>query len=189
MRLHAQRWESRGKSNLIALGAGLPAMLKDMGTALLTQHDGRFRLQILEVADEPAAAQLCLAAGGYVVGAIIGWDERFARLRPGNVGMLASIEEGFVRGDQYFDMGVVDQSYKLRFTDTSAPVGWTVIMLPGPRLPLTFLSVAAMVGRREMRNTAKRVMTREQADRYRRLRKRLGRPNALSTAHKAGSGS
>jgi CelD/BcsL family acetyltransferase involved in cellulose biosynthesis len=175
MRLHAARWEHRGSSSLLALGAGLPAMLEDMGRTLLSQEAGRFRLQVLEVEGEPISAQLCVAAGGYVVGTVAGWDQRFARLQPGNVGMLASVEEGLTRRDQYFDLGVVDQSYKLRFTDSNAPVAWTVLMPGGLRFPQTYLSIASMVGRHTTRNALKRRLSSKQRDRYRRLRQRVHR--------------
>ena len=173
MRLHTARWEHRGGSSLTALGTRLPAMLKDMGTTLLHEHDSRFRLYMLEVAGEPMGAHLCLAAGGYVIGMATGWDERFAQLRPGNIGALATIEHALTQGDRCFDMGVVELAYKARFADTSAPVAWTVLIPGGRRFPQTYLSVASMVGRQSIRNAIKQRVSSKQKDHYRRLRQRL----------------
>src|SRR5262249_39471854 len=98
VRLHASRWEGRGRSHLGGLGARLPAVLNDIGRALLNK-DGRFRLRILEVEAVPVSAQLFLAAGDRVLYVNGGWDERFAKLKPSMLGILDVIEEAFERGE------------------------------------------------------------------------------------------
>ncbi len=172
VRLHSSRWEGRGSSRFVELGEGLPAVLNDIGETLL-QREGRFRLQILEVAGEPISAQLFLSAGGYVVYVNGGWDERFARLKPALLAILLMIDDAFSRGDSDVDLGVGEVSYKLRFADSDAPVAWTMLLPRGARLPLTGVKLAPTVGRAALRNAVKRHLSAEQVNRYRALRARL----------------
>ncbi len=172
MRLHAERWRGRGQSDFLALGDGLPETIYDIGRQLLGQPD-RFRLQLLEITGEPVSAQMFLAAGGHVLYVNGGWDERFARLRPAMLSILLTIEEAFANGDHVVDLGMVDQSYKLRFSDNSEPLAWTMLMPRARRLPRTLLSVAPKAGRLAARTAVKERMSSEQANRYRRIRGRL----------------
>jgi CelD/BcsL family acetyltransferase involved in cellulose biosynthesis len=172
-RLHAARWRDRGPSGLVALGEGLPAMLRDLGRTLLADN-GRFRLQLLEIDGEPISAQLFMAAGGHMLYVNGGWDERFARLKPPMVAILGAIEDAFDRKERQVDLGPGVQPYKLRFADGVQQVGWTVLLPIGARLPRTGLSVGPMLARVALRNAVKQRVSNEQLDRYRKLRARLG---------------
>lgn len=172
VRLHASRWEGRGSSNFVRLGANLNAVLNDIGETLLSQ-DGRFRLQLLEVDDEPISAQLFLAVDDYVLYVNGGWDERFARLKPSMLGILAVIEDAFERGQDVVDLGLGEQHYKRRFADGSAPVGWTMLMPVGLRLPLAFLRTAPVRVRATVRTALTKRLSEAQLGRSLKLRARL----------------
>jgi CelD/BcsL family acetyltransferase involved in cellulose biosynthesis len=176
VRLHTSRWEGRGKSSLAALGERLSTMLNDVGETLL-QQDGRFRLQIMEIEGRPISAQLFIAAGGQVIYFNGGWDEQFAHLKPAMLAILIAIEEAFALGDKCLDLGSGAVQYKLRFADGDDPVCWRVLMVPSPRLPLTFASMIPTFTSRWTRVTAKRVLSPKQIGRLRNLRRRLGYGN------------
>jgi CelD/BcsL family acetyltransferase involved in cellulose biosynthesis len=91
------------------------------------------------------------------------------------LGILDALEECFERGDARLNLGPGEQPYKLRFADGSDPVAWSLLLLPGRRLPLTAARVAPMIASRELRDFAKRVLDDEQSDRLRALRGRLTR--------------
>ena len=161
VRLHGSRWEDRGSSSLLDLGVGLPAVLNDIGQALLNQ-EGRFRLLLCEVEGEPISAQLFLAAGGRVLYINGGWDERFAKFKPSMLGILAVIEDAFERGEDHVDLGLGEQHYKLRFADGDDPVAWTILIPAGVRLPLTLLRTAPMRGRATLKNMLKHRLSEKQ---------------------------
>jgi len=171
IRLHERRWEGRGKSGIVASGAGLPPMLADVGRAHL--ESGRFRLWMLDVHGEPISAQLFAEAGGELLYINGGWDERFARFKPAMLGILRAIEGAFASGDRRIDLAPGPQPYKLRFADGNDPAAWSILMVPGRRLAVTWARSAPMLTRTAVRTAAKRAMTPGQADRLRGLRKRL----------------
>jgi CelD/BcsL family acetyltransferase involved in cellulose biosynthesis len=174
IRLHASRWEEqRGESNLVAFGPSLPAMLDDAGRRLLAEE--RFRLRLLEIDGEPISAQLYLMAGKRVLYFNSGWDERFARLRPTMVGILAAIEDAFQRGDRLIDLGLGEQAYKMRFADGNDPVAWSVLMVPSRRLPLTYARTFPTLAASSVRETARRALPAGRIDQLRALRSRLRR--------------
>lgn len=170
MRLHALRWEELGDSTLVGYGDRVPRLLLQAGRALV--GTGRFRLRVLELGGEPIAAQLFLAAGGEVVYVNGGWDPRHAQLKPSMIGLLGAIEHAFAAGDRRVDLGLGEQSYKLRFADGVDHVAWSVLLVPGRRLPLTAARTAPMLVSAAARRAAKRALTDEQAQRLRRLRAR-----------------
>jgi CelD/BcsL family acetyltransferase involved in cellulose biosynthesis len=172
VRLHASRWEGRGGSHFAGLGAGLAAVLNDIGQTLLNK-EGRFRLRLLEVEAEPTSAQLFLAAGDRVLYVNGGWDERFAKLKPSMLGILDVIEEAFERGEEHVDLGLEEQHYKLRFADESDAVAWTILIPAGMRLPLTLLHTAPKRGRAALRHTLKTRLSEKQLRRLLRARERL----------------
>lgn len=174
VRLHVARWEGRGSSSFVGLGERLAGVLGDMGHALLEQ-EGRFRMRMLEVDGEPISAQLFLAAGGRVLYINGGWDERFAKLKPSMLGILDAIEEGFERGESRVDLGLGEQSYKLRFADGSDPVAWTILTPVGMRLPLTLLRTAPLRGGAALRNLIKARLSEQQLARLMKLREALQR--------------
>jgi CelD/BcsL family acetyltransferase involved in cellulose biosynthesis len=155
VRLHAARWEGRGSSKLVALGERLPAVLNDMGQALLPMQ-GRFRLQLLEVQGEPVSAQLFLAAGGRVLYVNGGWDERFTRLKPATLAILEAIHEGFDHGDVQLDLGIGAQPYKLRFADGNDPISWTFLAPVDAGVPLAAIGMAPLFGRAMARRVVRR---------------------------------
>lgn len=172
LRLHEARWQGRGQSNLAAYGEALAGALQEMGEKLLSRP-GRFMLWTLEIDGEPICCDLSLGAGGRVLGVVNGWDEQHSRLKPAMLSILTTIEEAFARGDTLVDLGTGAQAYKLRFADTQAPICWTVLLPAGAGLPRAYLSVASMVGRGALRTAVRRRLSAEQADRYRRLARRL----------------
>lgn len=171
MRLHAQRWERRGESQLVSMRERLPAMLEDLGHGLLAQE--RFRMVVLEVDGRPISAQLFLAAGGHVLYVNGGWDERYAKLKPSMLGILATIERAFEQGERDVDLGLGAQPYKLRFADGDYRVMWMIMMPVDARLPLTGLRTTPMLAQAGLRNALKHRISRERIDRYRGLRTRL----------------
>jgi len=173
VRLHGSRWEERGSSSFVGLGAGLPAVLNDIGQALLNQ-EGRFRLLLFEVEGEPISAQLFLAAGGRVLYINGGWDERFAKFKPSMLGLLAVIEDAFERGEDHIDLGLGEQHYKLRFADGDDPVAWTILIPAGVRLPLTLLRTAPMRGRATLKNMLKHRLSEKQIIKLRQTLRKLG---------------
>jgi CelD/BcsL family acetyltransferase involved in cellulose biosynthesis len=172
VRLHVSRWEGRGGSHLAGLGARLAAALNDIGQTLL-EKEGRFRLRLLEVEGEPASAQLFLAAADRVLYVNGGWDERFAKLKPSMLGILDVIEEALGRAEKHVDLGLEEQHYKQRFADGSDPVGWTLLIPAGVRLPLTLLRTAPKRGRAAARQTLKARLSERQLRRLLTARERL----------------
>jgi CelD/BcsL family acetyltransferase involved in cellulose biosynthesis len=171
VRLHTDRWDGRGSSNLVQLGERLPSFLHDMGRMLLPSE--RFRLRVLELDGKPISAQLFLAAGHMVLYLNGGWDERHAKLKPSMLGLLDTIEATFAQGEQRLNLGPGEQAYKQRFADGNDPVGWNILMPAGHRRPLTRAHTAPMLARYALRDVAKRTLTDEQAKRLRTLRTRL----------------
>ena len=170
-RLHAARWERRGRSSLAQLGERLPAMLADVGRALLPS--ARFRLRMLELEGEPISAQLFLAAGSAVLYVNGGWDVRHAALKPSMLGLLDTVEETFATGERRIDLGVGEQPYKQRFADGTDRLCWSILMPPGPRRALTRVHTAPMLTRYALRSAVKRTLSASQVERLRALRARL----------------
>jgi CelD/BcsL family acetyltransferase involved in cellulose biosynthesis len=173
VRLHAARWQSKpGESNLVAFGDRLAPMLEDTGRGM---GPNGFRLHLLEMDGEPVAALIFLAVGGRPLYLNCGWDERFAQFKPAMLALLDAVEESFELGDTRIDLGLGQESYKLRFADDDSPVAWTILMVPGSRLPLTAARMAPTLGRAGARNFAKERLSKEHLDRLRSARKRIRR--------------
>ncbi len=171
MHLHTLRWEGRGQSSLVAYGERMTAMLNAVGQA--PNETNPIRIIIVEIDGQPIAAQLCAAVGGEILFINSGWDERFAKLSPAILAELAALEDAFARGERRADLGPGEQLAKLRLADGNDPLAWTILMLPGRRLPLTYARSTPMLVSRRARETAKRIINDEQAKRLRELRKRL----------------
>lgn len=170
LRLHASRWEGRGKSAIVAREPELRAVYREVARAHLA--DGRFRLYLVELDGEPVAAELLAAAGGEVVSLNGGWDERHAKLGVSNFCMLHAIEDAFARGDKRLDWAPGDQLFKQRFADANHPVAWTVLVVPRPRMALTLARVTPTVARVQGREALKRALPAAQVERVRDLRGR-----------------
>jgi CelD/BcsL family acetyltransferase involved in cellulose biosynthesis len=171
MRLHAGRWQGRGRSSIVARAQEMARVFLEAGQAHVEEH--RFRLFVLEVGGEPISAQLFFESGGEVLYFNGGWDERYAKLKPAMLGILYAVEDAFARGDERIDLAPGDQPYKLRFADGNDPVCWTILMVPGRRLALTAARVAPMLASEAARSLAKRSLPAARADRVRRVRKLL----------------
>lgn len=153
-RLHGARWEGQTEeSNLAEYGPALVDALEAAGRSL---GGGRFRLWVVDVDGEPAAAHLFVAAGGLVTYWNGGWDERHARFKPALLSILAAVEQACEGGDDLFDLGAGAQDYKQRFADGDDPLTWSGLILPGPRAWLA----RARIGARQAAARAKRTLTR-----------------------------
>jgi CelD/BcsL family acetyltransferase involved in cellulose biosynthesis len=177
MRLHTSRWEQRGSSNFVRLGAALPAALEDLGRGLL-EREGRFRLLMLEVDGEPISAQLFLAAGGRVLYINGGWEERFAPLKPSILGLLATIEEAIERGESSVDLGMGEQHYKQRFADRDDRIAWAAVIPGGRRLPVMLARTTPLRAQARLNAELKRRLSDAQLARLRRSLARLQRARA-----------
>jgi CelD/BcsL family acetyltransferase involved in cellulose biosynthesis len=164
-RLHAMRWDGRGHSNLVDLDDRFTAFTVDLGEQLL--GDDRFALRVLELDGETICAQLFVGAGGTVLFVNGGWDERHASMKPSLLCLFDEVEHVFEQGARRFDLGVGEQSYKLRFSDGSAQLAWGVLMTPGARLPLTAARTAPALARARLRDSAHRMLSDEQLGRLR----------------------
>jgi CelD/BcsL family acetyltransferase involved in cellulose biosynthesis len=122
VRLHADRWEGRGASSIVAGGASLSTAYQAIGHELLDK--GEFRLRVLEIEGKPISVQLFAAIGTEVIYINGGWDEEYAQFKPSMLGILDAIEDAFARGEQRMDLGPGAQPYKLRFADGTDPVAW-----------------------------------------------------------------
>ncbi len=180
VRLHESRWEGRA-SSFVRLGSRLAAVIRDIGEGLL-EHEGRFRMRILEVGGEAISAQLFLAAGGRVLYVNGGWDERFAKLKPSMLGILDVIEEAFARGESVVDLGLGEQHYKQRFADGDDPLAWTVIVAPGARMPLTLARTLPPRGEAAVRNLLKARLSQQQLAQLAKVRELIARVPARRSA-------
>jgi len=170
-RLHTMRWDGRGHSNLVDLGERFSAFVTDLGERLLDED--RFALRVLELDGEPICAQLFVAAGGTVLFVNGGWDERHAAMKPSLLCLLDAVEQAYAQGLRRVDLGVGVQSYKLRFADGSAPLGWGVLMAPHGRLPLTAARTAPALASARLRDGARRVLSEQHVERLKDVRARL----------------
>ncbi len=172
-RLHAARWQGLGVSRLAVLGDRLPLLLGDLAQALLPEK--RFRMLMLEVDGEPICADLCIAAGGEVIGINVGWDERFKHLSAPRLSMLSMIEQGFDHGDRRVSLGWGRVDYKHAFANGSDAAAWDVLLPAGAQLPLALARAAPTVANRRLRQSAKRLLPAEKLERLRVVGKRVPR--------------
>jgi CelD/BcsL family acetyltransferase involved in cellulose biosynthesis len=168
MRLHTERWEGRGQSSIVARAEEMHRLFLDAGRMHIESH--RFRLCMLEIEGKPISAQLFSESGGEILYFNGGWDERYAKLKPAMLGILYAVEDAFACGDERIDLAPGGQQYKLRFADGNDPVAWTILMVPGARLPLTLARVTPMLAREAVRGVAKRSLPPRAADRVRHIR-------------------
>jgi CelD/BcsL family acetyltransferase involved in cellulose biosynthesis len=171
LRLHTERWQERGASTLVSMGAKLSSMLVEAGEALSAA--GRFRIWLIEIDGEAIWANLFLDAGGELQAVNGGWDERWSHISPPTVGMFGAIADAFEHGDRRLDLGVGASPHKLQFADGDDPVAWGVILPAHSRMALAGLRTAPMLARYALRDSAKRVLTEPQEDRLRKLRHKL----------------
>jgi len=168
--LHRGRWEGRGSSSIVQFEQQTQAVLGEVGEA--HADDGIFRLVLLELEGKAIAAQLHMGLGGEVLFWNGGWDEDYASFNPSVLCLLAALEDAFARGDRRLDLGPGAQPYKLRMAEGNDPLAWTVLMVPGARLPLTLARTMPMVAKRRSLTLAKHALPAERVDRLRELRTR-----------------
>ena len=177
VRLHTARWTSLGESNLARKPHQTAALLEHAGRLL---GEDRFRLIVLELDGEAIGAYLMMGAGGELLAMNGGFDESRSNFSPFLLHLSYLIEDAMTRGDDRIDLGLGEQLYKRRVADGNDPVGWTMLLTPGRRLPLTALRVAPVLSRYALRNAAKRALTEEQIGQLRNLRGRWRRSEAAS---------
>jgi CelD/BcsL family acetyltransferase involved in cellulose biosynthesis len=183
--LHANRFEQRFPSRLLALGDRLTSFLEDVAGALLP--DERFRLLVLELDGTPICADLWLAAGGEVTGFNIGWDRRYGHLSPPRLAFLQTLEDACERGACRVNFGLGNVQYKQAYANAEDAVSWEVL-LPGSRNLVRLLpkALSGIAGAR-LRQTAKRRLTEEQVSRLRELRSAAVRRRGLLGASRTGA--
>jgi CelD/BcsL family acetyltransferase involved in cellulose biosynthesis len=130
VRLHLARWEGGG-SGFEEYGEALPKMLADVARELPPE---RLILHMVELDGEPAGAQLFTQAGEVLSFHNSGWNPEHAKLKPGLVGMLHTVEQAFAGEAACLDFGPGEYSYKLRFATGSEPVVRCTFLFPRPRL-------------------------------------------------------
>jgi CelD/BcsL family acetyltransferase involved in cellulose biosynthesis len=170
VRLHKSRWEGRAQSSLTKSAGGLIDLLLEIGETGC--EDGRLRVQIIELGEQPISAHVVVAAGGTIVSYNGGWDERHKALSPPMLRVLATVEDGIARNDRYLSLGHGLQSFKQRFADENHPLAWGELIPPGPRSAFTHAGLVRRDLRRSALQTAKRALDDEQVDRLRALRHR-----------------
>lgn len=132
--LHLERWEQRGGSAVV--GEGTVAMLQDVAAEL--HASSRFRIWNIDAQDKTICSLVFLNAGATVGWWLGGWDEEWAKQRPGLVGLMHAIEEAFEQGASCFDLGAGSQQYKYRFADSESLLTQTQIVAPGPAPALRY---------------------------------------------------
>lgn len=168
--LHRKRWENIDHpSHWLVHGERIEDFLREVAAGLLA--DGNFRLVMLELGGEPVAAELAIAAGTDSDSVNLGWDERFKQYAPATLTLLRVIEAGFERGDRRLHLGYGRVEYKASFANGQDAVATDALLPPGGRLPVALLRAAPDVAGRRARETAKRVLPPDAADRLRQLRR------------------
>jgi CelD/BcsL family acetyltransferase involved in cellulose biosynthesis len=107
---------------------GIRAMLLEAAADLVPR--GRMRIWTLEAEGRAVSTQVFLAAGGEVAYWNGGYDERWAKLRPGFETIIRAIEHSFAQGDRRLDLGGGATGYKRRMTGDDDPIR-SVLLLPG----------------------------------------------------------
>jgi CelD/BcsL family acetyltransferase involved in cellulose biosynthesis len=168
--LHRKRWENIDhQSHWLVHGEKMEAFLRDVGARLL--DGGNFRLVMVELDGEPIAAELAIAAGSDSDSVNLGWDERFKEFAPATLTLLRLIEDGFERGDRRLHLGYGRVEYKMSFANGHDAVAADALLPPGPRLAANLLRAAPDVAARRARETAKRILPADKADRLREIRR------------------
>jgi CelD/BcsL family acetyltransferase involved in cellulose biosynthesis len=149
-KLHYGRWEARGGTGALRpeLERALEAAAQELGEA------ERMRLYCLDVAGETVSVQVFFAAGGEMAYWLGGFDERWGSFGPGNLAVLAAVEDFFRRGEARLDLGPGAQRYKYRFATGERMLDSMLLAPPGPRLPVV---VGVHLARRVKRGVSKRL--------------------------------
>jgi CelD/BcsL family acetyltransferase involved in cellulose biosynthesis len=131
-KLHYARWSGRGGSS--AVDPTLEMVLRDASREL--GSIGRFRVALIDVADQSISAHVFMRAGGEVVYWAGGFDEAWARFVPGIQGVLVGIRDAMDQGARRIDFGPGGQAYKRRLADGDDPLTWRGFVPRTRRYPL-----------------------------------------------------
>jgi CelD/BcsL family acetyltransferase involved in cellulose biosynthesis len=112
-RLHHARRESRGGSEVL----DEPGIRMLCAAAAELAPAGRLWMSHVEGPDTPVAALLFVAAGRVAAYWNGGFDDGWARARPGLVALVGAVEEALRRGHAEVDLGPGGQHYKGRLAD------------------------------------------------------------------------
>ncbi len=121
-RLHHGRWTARGGSR--ALDERVEAMLKLAGREL---GPDRFRLLSIDVDGASISAHLFVRAGTTSAYWLGGFDDRWAAARPAIQVLVAAVEQGIERRDEWLELGPGGQHYKYRLADSEDAVAWVTL--------------------------------------------------------------
>lgn len=166
LRLHHERWEDRGGSNV---GAAAGRVIAAAARAI--DDEKRLAVALLEGPDGPVAAELVLRAGDAVGFWGGGFDAAWARHAPGTQTMLLALEAAAADGARSADLGGGAHDYKWRLSDENRPLAWRTLFPPGRRYPLIRLRLAPKHLRFAARDTARRLPEERQAQLRRLLRR------------------
>jgi CelD/BcsL family acetyltransferase involved in cellulose biosynthesis len=130
------------------------------------------RLWIWEIAAPggPVASLLFVAAGATVSYWNGGFDDSWARCRPGFEALLAAIEDAAGRGLAEVDLGAGDQHYKTRMADRETTLVTLSLRPRDSRYPLTSVRLAP----RDLRRRVVLALSDEQRIRIKRAVRRRG---------------
>jgi CelD/BcsL family acetyltransferase involved in cellulose biosynthesis len=154
--LHLARWRGRGRSRLAALGDGLADWIEELGRELLAQR--RFQMRVLELDSSPICVDFSLIAGDELAAINVGWDERYAKLAPPRIAAVRLVEDACVSGYRRLHLGRGSMQNKLWLANGSDPVACSVLLVPSPRLPGTYLQFLPGLMADHARDVAKRAL-------------------------------
>jgi CelD/BcsL family acetyltransferase involved in cellulose biosynthesis len=112
-RLHHVRWANRSQW----LSPAVEIALDRAGSELLDV--GGARLWVLAHEDGVVGATLNASAGGQSCGLLTAFDRDWAAYGPGNITMLAGIEDAFTRGERLIDLGHGAFEYQRALADSA----------------------------------------------------------------------
>jgi CelD/BcsL family acetyltransferase involved in cellulose biosynthesis len=167
-RLHHSRRRPRGGSNVLD-EAG-----RRMLAAAAAELAPAGRLWIWEIAapEGPVASLLFVAAGAGASYWNGGFDDSWARCRPGLQALLAAIEDAAARGLGELDLGPGDQHYKSRLADRDRTLVSLSVRPRDSHYPLT----SARLAPADLRRRLVLALSEEQRTRIKRLLRRGPRP-------------
>ncbi len=163
-RLHLARWEHRGGSTF---DERTFEMIKQAARVLVPANE--MRVVTLETAQDTVAVMLALAAGGEMLLFSYGFDERYARISPIHLTVLAAVEDAFRNGYHRVDFGRGTERHKQAFANSDAPVSWGGLVIRSRRYPLTRARLAPQQFRWLAQRLARRYFSSRQRARIKRL--------------------
>lgn len=159
LRLHHERWDDRGGSDV-----GTTASRVVAAAAAGLGESGRLEVVLLESAEGPIAAELLLGAGPVAAFWAGGFDPDWSRYAPGTQTMLVALEAAAARGVKLADLGGGAHPYKLRMADGDRPIAWRTLFPRGRRYPLIRLRLAPKHARQALRPLVHNLRARFQRD-------------------------